>query len=163
MESSDIARFVAKLGFSSVRLSSTGRPMLLKAVLQAGVRALRPGADTAATSEMILRQLVEDAVGLVGPHPEEMVRLRRQVDELQRRSSQAAADFSTDEVLYIRVCHEYGMTLAQLAKLYDVDVRSIARACGKKLRGLTRRRHTERARFLGSSGAEAFQIGQASA
>jgi lysozyme len=37
------------------------------------------------------------------------------------------------------------------------------KAGGKKLRGLTRRRHTERARFLGASGSDAIQIGQASA
>jgi len=136
MPSIDIDSIVAKLAFTSVTPDGSRRPVLLKAVLDAGLRAMRPGQEPGQGGRNLLVQLVEATSKLAeAQSATELSALRRRTEELEKRVASTASEFTPDEIAYIRVCHEYGMSLRQLAEFYEVDVRRIAVACGKKMVG----------------------------
>ena len=89
---------------------------------------------------------------------------QRQFDALVSFAYNVGSDIDLDDIAE-------GLGDSTLLKLVNGgDMRGAAeqflrwdKAGGKKLRGLTRRRHSERALFLGHSGGEAIQIGMAAA
>jgi hypothetical protein len=130
MDDNENAALAAKLTSLDITLEGHRRPVLLGALIDAGLQSLRPGAKNA---KAVITAILDAAMhGVRHQHDVEVAALRRKVEELERRLASGASAFTVADITQMRTYHEYGMSAADLAELYRVDIATINTALGRR-------------------------------
>lgn len=130
------AKAIREVRLLSVKIEGERRPMLLETVLEAGIKALRPNATEEQRRKARLGFIdayLDLAQRLLPPHEgKEMAEMRKRLAAMEKK---LAVDpvFTAGEVIRIRTLVYYGMTPAQVAKLFNVETQVIKRALSKKV------------------------------
>jgi hypothetical protein len=123
-----------KLGTLDIPVEGFRRPVLVETVIAAGMEVLRPGAKN---SRNVLIRLIAEIKRLTAKADRADV-LQLRVHELERKLEDAQAVFTEVELSRIRTYHKYGMSVSEIASLFNADANRVRRALGKKERPLER-------------------------
>lgn len=130
MDDNDNAALATKLAALDITIEGHRRPVLVGAILDAGLQALRPGAKNA---KAVIAAILDAALhNTNAQHAAEVVSLRRRIEELEKRLANSTTVFTVADITRIRTYYEYGMTPTDLAALYRVEVDVILTALGRR-------------------------------
>ena len=116
-----------ELGLMSFSVPGERRPILLDAILQSGLKTLRPNLPPEAYRALRM-QIVATILALARPDlREELEDLRQRLKAMEKIKAPEAPTLNEAEVQHIRTLHQYGMRPMQLAKLYHCHREVIAR------------------------------------
>jgi hypothetical protein len=121
-----------ELSLFTLKLEGGGRPLLLDNLLAAGLKTLRPNlsADSYKAARLQIMQKILELIDALRPVEErrvgELRALKARVKHLEDRFS-SDPRFTEAEVAYMRALVSYGMRKAQVAEMFGVTPKVLAR------------------------------------
>jgi hypothetical protein len=127
----ELARKIATL---DVKVDGHRRPVLVQAVLDAGIEKLRPGGK--GSRELLRRMITTIRAELDAAGQTDSAQLVARVAELEQRLARMTPLLTEEEMARVRSYHRYGVSVTDLAKLFRTDARRIRRILGRRDRPL---------------------------